>query len=260
MKLKTRYNHIKGCLYLLLLLALPLFSMGNDKNKLFEQGNTYYAKGQYQQAVTAYQQILNGGYQSAIVYYNLGNAYFKLDDIPSALLYYEKAHKLVPNDEDISANIRFVNSKTTDKLEPIPEFFVTKWWHGFILIFSISTLAILSVLFLLAGSLFLILYLFTNSESLKRSAFYTAVTILIMGLVTLFMGNRQVNYFDTHHQAIIFGSSVTVKSTPDAAAMPLFVIHEGTKVNVLQTNSNWIEIELPNGNAGWIATSDAKAI
>ena len=260
MKLKPRYNPIKRGLYLLLLLALPLFSLADTNGSLFEKGNTAYAKAQYQQAVQTYQQILGDGYQSAAIYFNLGNAYYKLGDIPSALLYYEKAHKLSPGDEDINFNIQLVNLKTADKLEQAPDFFVTQWWDGFILLLSANTLSALSILFIIVGFLILILYLFTKSASVKRSSFYTGIVAIFLGLIFIFIANRQEYYFSSHHQAIIFGSSVTAKSTPDDNAKPLFVVHEGTKVNVIQKNDVWIEIELPNGNAGWIAAGDAKDI
>jgi tetratricopeptide (TPR) repeat protein len=258
MKLKKKYNRLKSGLYLLLLLALPVCSYGSDA--AFEKGNQQYAIGQYQQAVQSYLQVLNGDYQSATVYFNLGNAYFKLGDVPSALLYYEKAHKLSPGDEDINFNIRFANSKTTDKLEQVPEFFVTAWWHNFILCFSANTLAILSVLLLLAGFGLLALYIFTDSATLKKSSFFTGLSCIGVGLIFIFMANRQAYYFNSHHQAIVFTSSVTAKSSPDAKAKPLFVVHEGTKVTVTKTNDIWIEVELPNGNAGWIAASDVKEI
>jgi len=260
MKLKTRYNPLKHGLYLLLLLALPLFSLGNDNTALFEKGNAAYAKAQYQQAEKSYQQIIDNGYESAAVYFNLGNAYYKTGDIPSALLYYEKAHKLAPGDEDISFNIRFANSKTSDKVEPAPEFFATQWWHNFILFYSASTLATLSIIFILLGFGVLILYLFTASILLKKASFFTGVIMAFVGIVMVFIINRQITYFSNHHQAIIFSSTVTVKSTPDASAKPLFVVHEGTKVTIMQTNNSWIEVELPNGNAGWIATTDVKEI
>jgi len=261
MKLKIKYNRLKSGLYLLLFLALPIFSYGSDATTaLFTKGNQQYAKGQYQQAVQSYQQILNDGYQSAIIYFNLGNAYYKLDDIPSAILYFEKAHKLNPGDEDINFNIKLANSKTTDKIIPLPEFFVTSWWHSFILCFSAGTLAALSVLFLLAGFGILVLYLFTNSTSIKKLSFYSGIISICIGAVVIFIANRQVDYFNHHHQAIVFSSSVTAKSSPDAAGKAMFVVHEGTKVSVMETNANWIEIELPNGSAGWIAATDVREI
>lgn len=261
MKLKIKYNRLKSGLYLLLFLALPVFSYGSDATTaLFQKGNQQYAKGQYQQAVQSYQQILNEGYQSAIIYFNLGNAYYKLDDIPSAILYYEKAHKINPSDGDINFNIKLANSKTTDKIIPLPEFFVTAWWHSFILCFSASTLAAVSILLLLIGFGVLILYLFTNSVAIKKSSFYSGIILICIGIIVIFIANRQVSYFNNHHQAIIFSSSVTAKSSPDNAGKPMFVVHEGTKVNVMESNADWIEIELPNGSAGWIASTDVKEI
>jgi tetratricopeptide (TPR) repeat protein len=261
MKLKIKYNRLKSGWYLLLLLSLPTLSFGSDATTtLFAKGNQQYAKGQYQQAEQSYLQIVNDGYQSAAVYYNLGNVYYKLDDIPSALLYFEKAHKLNPGDEDINSNIRLARSKTTDKLDQVPEFFVTAWWHSFILSLSANTLGVLSVLLFLAGFAVLILYIFTHSVSIKKASFFTGIVLICFGLITIFIANRQVYYFNNHHQAIIFTSSVTAKSSPDGNAKPLFVVHEGTKVDIMQTDNNWIEVELPNGNAGWITASDVKQI
>lgn len=260
MRSKRRFNGVLGSLCLLMLLALPLFSMADDNSSLYAQGNAAYTKGQYQQAANDYQKIVDAGYQSVEVYFNLGNAYYRLGDIPSAILYYEKAHKLAPSDEDVNFNIHYANARTSDKLEQAPEFFVTKWWEGFILFFSVNTLAVLSILCMLGGCAVLILYLFTNSFVVKRSSFYAGIVAILLGIVFVFMANQQERYFAGHQQAIIFGNSVTAKSTPDANGKPLFIVHEGTKVNVLQQNDTWMEVELPNGNAGWIAVTDAKDI
>ena len=261
MKLKIKYNQLIRGLYLLLLLALPLFSFGDDKtDALFVKGNQLYAKGEYPQAVQDYQQILNEGYQSAVVYYNTGNAYYKMDDMPSAILYYEKAHKLAPNDEATSINIQLANLKIADKIEAQQEFFVNRWWHNFILVLPAGKLAGLSTIFFIAGFGLLIWYLFTGSYLIKKAAFFTGVVIILAGIIFSFMANRQLSYFDGHHQAIVFSSSVIVKGSPDLNGKPLFVIHGGLKVSITQTNQNWIEIQLPNGNSGWITVDNVKDI
>jgi tetratricopeptide (TPR) repeat protein len=261
MKLKIKYSRLKSGLYLLLFISLPLFSFGDDATTaLFAKGNKEYDGGYYQQAAKTYQQILDGGYQSAAVYFNLGNTYYKLDDIPSALLYFEKAHKISPGDEDINFNIRLARSKTTDKLDQVPEFFVTAWWHSFILLLSANTLALIGILLFLAGFGILIIYIFTGSTGIKKTSFFSGIILLCLGSVAIFLANRQANYFNNHHQAIVFTSSVTAKSSPDIAGKPLFVVHEGTKVEVMKTKDSWIEVELPNGNAGWISASDVKEI
>jgi tetratricopeptide (TPR) repeat protein len=260
MKLKTSYNLIRRGIYLFVLLFLPLFSWSNDYGTHYKKANDQYKNAQYQDAIKSYEQILDAGYKQEMVYFNLGNAYFKLGDIPSALLYYEKAHKLAPGDEDINFNIYFANSKTADKVEPEPVFFVTQWWHSIILFFSIGTLSALSVLSFIVGSGLLILYLFSNVIALKKLAFYTGTLVLISGLLFVFISNRQAHYFNDHQQAIIFSGSVNVRSGPGDQAAALFVLHDGTKVNVLDTNNGWIKIQLANGNEGWIQQSDIKEI
>ena len=144
MRLKISYKRSRQVICLLVLLSLPLFSWSNDYGALYKKANEQYKKAQYQDAVKSYSQILDAGCQDEAVYFNLGNAYFKLGDIPSALLNYEKAHKLAPGDDDVNFNIYFANSKTADKVEPEPEFFVTQWWHSIMLSFSVNTLSILS--------------------------------------------------------------------------------------------------------------------
>ena len=260
MKLKISYNPIRQGLFLLSLLSLPLISWSSDYSTLYKNGNEHYKKAQYQAAIKSYQQILDDGYKSEAVYFNLGDAYFKLGDIPSALLYYEKAHKLAPGDEDINFNIYFASSKTTDKVEPNPEFFVTRWWYSCILFFSLDTLSLLSVVFFIAGSGLLVLYLFATIVSLKKSSFYTGILMLFAGLLFVFIANRQQHYFNDHHQAIIFSGSVSVKSAPGEQAGILFVLHDGTKVNILDNNNSWIKIQLANGIEGWIQQSDVKEI
>lgn len=242
-------------------MLLPLASFCKDEpTALFEKGNAAYAKGNYPEAVKDYQQVVDGGYHSASVYFNLGNAYYKTGELAPAILYYEKARKLSPGDEDINFNIRLANSKTTDKVDEAPEFFIARWWHAFILSFSTGTLGVISVLLFLSGSAALIIYFFAAAINLKKAAFYSAVILFLIGSTTVFMANRQVNYFDAHRQAIVFNSSVTAKSSPTAQAGNLFVVHDGTKVNVLEENNGWMKVRLANGNEGWVLAGDIRVI
>ena len=255
-----KFNRLKHIAYLILVLLLPMFSFGNDQAALFANGNAAYAKGQFKMAIDDYLKIVDSGYQSAAVYFNLGNAYFKTGDVSSALLYYEKAHKLAPGDEDINANIQFANTKTTDKIEETPEFFVNRWWRSFTLAFSLNLLSVLSILLILLGSGALVAYFFANSPSIKRASFYSAMLLFILGVFTVFIGGVQSSYFSNNQQAIIFSNSVNVKSGPVEKSGTLFVLHDGTKVNILENSDDWIKIRLANGNEGWIKTPDVKKI
>src|ERR1700743_3292305 len=180
MKLKKSYKPLRHYTCLLLLLSFPLLSWRSDFGTIYKQANDQYKKGQYPEAIKLYSQILNSGYQSEAVYFNLGNAYFKSGDVPSALLYYEKAHKLAPGDDDVNFNIYFANSKTTDQVEPAPEFFVMQWGHSIILFFSRGTLSVLSILCFIVGSGLLVVYLFINAVTLKNMSFFAGITLLFL--------------------------------------------------------------------------------
>lgn len=256
MTLKIRYNHI---ICLLALMTLPAWCLAN-KQTWFETGNQQYARGQYNAAITSYQHLLSAGSQSAELYYNLGNAYYKSNENAQAILYYEKAHKLSPGDEDININLEFARLKTVDKIEQAPKFFLARWWNGFILSISLHTLAILSIVFFVLGAGALIIYLFAGSVGVKKASFYTGLGLFGAGLIFILMANRQIVYFNNHREAVIFSGSVTIKGGPSNAAKNLFVLHDGTKVSVLETNNGWLKIRLPNGSEGWIANTDVKEI
>lgn len=260
MKLNPGYKFPGMLLCLLMITAfLPSFA-GSSEDQLFEKGNAAYAKGRYTDAISSYRQIVDRGYESAAVYFNLGNAYYKSDDNTRALLYYEKALKLSPRDEDIFISLQFARRKTADKIEEAPQFFITRWWYAFILALPLPVLAILSVLFILLSSAALITYLFAGSVKLKKTAFYSGLFLFCTGLIFIFMANRTSSYFRSHREAIIFTNSVLVKSAPGVSAKNLFVLHDGTKVSVIGNRDGWMKIRLPNGNEGWIAVSDAREI
>ncbi|QJD98304.1 tetratricopeptide repeat protein [Mucilaginibacter robiniae] len=243
-------------------MVLPLLSLAANPatEAAFAKGNSAYAKKHYNEAISFYKQIVDEGYQSVAVYYNLGNAYYRNGDIAWAMLYYEKAYKLSPGDEAIKVNLQFARQKTADKLDPEPEFFITRWWHAFILAFSLHALAVLSIVYVLLGFALLSYYLFAGTVLLKKASFYSGLVLIGLGFISIFIANRQLHYFNHHHEAIIFGGAVAVKSTPATAAKSLLVLHDGTKVGVLNNQNGWMKIKLPNGNEGWVAYNNVKQI
>lgn len=258
---KTMRNLLKYNLGVLLF-VLPFFTIAKEINAeaLLKQGNAAYAKNAYKEAAQAYQQVLDAGYQSAAVYFNLGNANYKLSEMPDAILNYEKALKLSPGDADIRLNLQLANLKITDRIETIPEFFLTKWWKAFVFFFPLSTLAVLTVTCFIAGFALLIAYLFLIAVSPKKLAFYAGVTILALGLVFLILTAVQSHDLDVSRQGIVFAGATDVKSGPDTRQKTLFVIHEGTKVTIQEKEGNWIKVVLENGNGGWITFADVKEI
>jgi tetratricopeptide (TPR) repeat protein len=253
-------KRLKQTFFLLVWIILPLLSFGNDQpDALFAKANGYYARAQYKEALATYQKIIAAHEHSAAVYFNMGNASYKLGDIPSALLYYEKAHQLSPNDDDINANIRLANSKTRDKIEDVPEFFLDRWWETIFLGFSANTFALSSLLSVLLGSAFLIIYFFAYRRAVKKSSFFAAITCFILSIFSIFLLSQQINYFK-QRQGIVFSSPVYVKSAPAEQSRDLFLIHDGTKVMILEDHKEWLRVRLANGNEGWIKASDLKVI
>lgn len=247
---------------LLLMFVLPLFSLGNEQAAadLFKKGNEAYAKARYEEALQSYQQVIESGYQSAAVYFNLGNVNYKLGNMPSAILNYEKAYKLNPADADVKLNLQLANLKITDKIETIPEFFLTSWWKELVSLLSVSAWSVLSVVCMLMGFLLLVVYLFSVRIGLKKPAFYGGLALCLMGLIGLIMASIQQHDVTNRNEAIVFTGTVNVKSGPADGQKTLFVIHEGTKVSIQEKDSNWIKVELPNGNVGWIAATAVKEI
>ncbi|MHA4896164.1 tetratricopeptide repeat protein [Pedobacter sp. PWIIR3] len=245
----------------ILLLLLPFVCAASENSAaIFNDANTAYTKGQYELALKRYQQLLDSGFNSKEVYYNLGNANYKLNNFAPAILNYEKAYKLAPGDEDIQMNLRLANLKITDKIEAVPEFFLKKWWIGFITSFSLQLWSALGVMFFLLGFALMIVYLFSLQLAVKRTSFYSGLTLILVGLICLGIASAQDNYFEQHKEAIVFNGVVNVKSAPNEKQKTLFIVHEGTKVRITDSRSEWVKIELPNGNVGWMEELALKKI
>jgi len=226
----------------------------------FQQANQYYLNEDYQHALESYQQILQSGYESAELYYNMGNAYYKLNKIPSAILYYEKALVLKPNDEDIRFNLSLANQLTTDKIETLPQFFISRWYRSLTGLLDEKGWSWISIA---AFLLFMIslMFLLQNRSYRFRKIFFTGTVMFFIIALFSFTSARKQFLRRIHPQyAIIFAPSITTKSTPDEGGTDLFILHEGTKVHIEDQIGNWIEIKMADGNSGWIPEKTLRVI
>jgi len=243
------------------LLLLPVFAAAAEHpDSLFAQGNRLYAAGDYEGAATRYETLVNDGYAEAAVYYNLGNAHFKLNNLASSILYYEKARKLAPGDPDIRKNLAFVNLGITDRIQPLPEFFIDSWWRGLLFSASLTTWSAIAVVCWLVAFGLLIVYLYTWKPRLKRAAFYSGVATAALALLLLMVAYSQHRMRIDDDSAIVFSSQATVRSAPSDSEKTLFVIHEGTKVEIMERVADWLRVSLPNGHEGWIEAEAVKRI
>jgi len=220
--------------------------------KLLKQANKAYTDGQFQKAVEMYEKLVNAGFSAEELYYNLGNAYYRVGDYKAAILNYERAKLLDPDNEDIETNLEFSQRYVQDKIETVPRFFLMDWLDDFNNLFSEKGWAVLSIITFIGCLLLVISFLFTKSFSIKKLSFYFSVIVLFISLVSFYNSYRQ-NYKATHHNtAIVFSPAVTVKSSPHEGGTDLFIIHEGLKVTITDSAEGWKEIKLSDGKVGWL--------
>jgi tetratricopeptide (TPR) repeat protein len=238
---------------LLLCIGSFAFSQQNDHyEELFQEANNIYASENYDSAKYAYEAIIATGAISTELYYNTANCYYKLKTYPSAVLYYEKALKLNPTDEDIKFNLDVANQHITDKIEALPTIFYVSWWNNIVNILNLSMWTKMSIYTAIIICISLALFFIIQSEQLKKLSFYSTLFFAFNFIISYSAANTAKNRIEIANTAIVFAPSLNVKSAPSSNGTKLFVIHEGTKVNIIQVNNNWVEISLADGNIGWV--------
>lgn len=249
---------MKKLLYILILLV-SFSSIGQNIN-LFEQGKELYKNGKYQQAVTAWMQILEKGEHSAELYFNLGNAQYKLNHIGPSIYYYEKALQLSPNDADIKNNLAFAENARIDSIEPLPKTVFSKWYTSISSIFTFNGWAILAIGFSIFFVVLFLFYYFAFSERLKRLFFVSSMFAGFLLIASLTMAFFTYGDYTKNQPAVIFASEIEIKTAPTMGSDVAFVLHEGTKVQILAQDGNWYRITLADGKDGWIPATDLKQL
>jgi tetratricopeptide (TPR) repeat protein len=226
----------------------------------FERANQLYRDGKFQDAVEMYEQIDKNGFESPSLYYNMGNAFFKLNDVPRAILAYERAKRLSPGDEDILYNLRLANLRVIDKIEPVPKLFFIEWWNSFVNLTSASNWAVI-IIFLLWVSVVSVAGLLLIRRAVLQRIFLllTLAGIFLVIISSVCMYQRFSNE-KSLTQAIIVQQTVSVKSAPDDKSTDLFVLHEGVKVELLDYVAKWYKIKLLDGKIGWLAEGTIEVI
>ncbi len=227
---------------------------------LWDAGNAAYAQAEYRQAIAYYDSIQTLGYTGHKLFYNLGNAYFKDGKTGKAILNYERALSLRPTDDDVRHNLAIANGYVKDKIENVPEFFLSTWVRSLRMSLSSNAWAAVSLMFFALTLASALLYLLSGKFLMRKAGFYTAIVSLALFIVVLSFAaaeRRQILYPD---RAIVMQGAVSVKSSPDNGSKELFIIHEGTKVKVVREVGQWKEITIADGNMGWINSQAIEMI
>ena len=236
------------------------FSPLRAQNVTKAEADSAYARQQYQQAIRDYEALLTEGV-SAELYYNLGNAYYRSENITRAIINYERALLLSPGDGDIRHNLRIARQKTVDKVVPSSEFFVVTWYRALSNLMGVDSWGWMALVTLALGLLLMLLYLFSSRVALQKVGFFGTVVMVALFLLSSLFAYQQKRMLSHRTGAIITQSAVTVKSTPAANGTELFVLHEGTRVDIIDdTMKDWKEVRLPDGKEGWMETKAMEVI
>jgi tetratricopeptide (TPR) repeat protein len=250
--------------YLFIALLIPLLTSGavaqESVTGKFNQGVTYFSAGTYNEALKSWTEVYNTGYRSASLCYNIGNAYFKLNNIPQAILFYERAYLLKPADEDINYNLQIARTLIVDRFQEIPDLFFVKWYNFVSLFLSSNLWAKISIISFILSLLFLSLYIYSSKYRQKIIGFWFAATLFVLAIGSLVFSARNKYLVYDSHKAIITTPMISGKSSPDSSGTDLFVLHEGTKVSVEDAVGEWLEIRLSDGNKGWVPLNSLNII
>lgn len=248
---------------LLLICALVLASSGvqakTEPEQWFERANALYNEGNYDSAMVLYERILTADVESVPLYFNMGNAYYKMREYPMAIYCYEKALKLDPGNDDVSNNLAIANLAIVDKVEPVPQSFIVKGWNGLKSWLSSDQWAYVS---LAAFALLLIaigLFLRARKMGLRKLGFFGGLAMIVLFGLSVLLAYQLKKVALTEDQAIVMSPTVTVKSSPSPTSVDLFVLHEGTKISLLDEADGWCKIKIANGSVGWLQSDLMRA-
>lgn len=246
----------KALLLLVLMAMLPLWADAITK----QNADNEYKKGNYQQAIKDYQELLRKGV-SAEIYYNLGNAYFRTQDITHAVLSYERALMLSPGNKDIRFNLEFARARTIDKITPENEMFFVTWYKALVNFTSVDNWAKAGIASIIVALLLVLVFLFGPSVRSRKVGFFGAAAFLILFLLCNLFAYQQEQELVNRKGAIVISSSVNVKKTPAANSSDAFILHEGTRVDITDKGmKNWRGIRVADGREGWVMTSQLEEI
>lgn len=224
------------------------------------EGDSAYVNNDFASAIQIYESLLQKG-EAPEIYYNLGNSYYKMDDIARAILNYERALLLSPGNADIRANLEIARSKAIDKVTPIPEIFFVTWIKSLVNSQSSDAWARTGIVSFLLFLVSLAIFLFTQHIKWKKVGFSASVLLLVVTVLSNVFASQQKNFLTERNDAIILSPSVTVRSTPSESGTSLFILHEGRKVEIKDNSMReWKEIRLEDGKVGWVPASSVEVI
>lgn len=248
-------------IFTFILLAFSFVHMyADEKGELWAKANDAYSMGQYETALADYRQIEDAGYESYKLYYNMGNAYYKTDNMGKAILYYEKALKLNPAGKDAMNNLQIAKLRTLDKIDVLPEFIIGTWVKDIRNMMSSNGWGYTAVGLLVLVCVLLLLFKFAPTTGGRKLSFVLACVAFLFFIFSLmFAVNLRVKA-NSDDFAVVMVPVSNVKSAPNSTGNNLFILHEGSKVEILEQAGKWCRIEISDGRQGWLESDDVEVI
>ncbi len=248
------------CLFSMQAWAKTAYTETSAADSVLQLAATAYSESRFNDAAALYEQVLANYGISAKVYYNLGNAYYKSGSVAPAILNYERALLLKPGDADVRFNLELARSRVVDKIEPLGEFLLVRWYNSLGNLLDSNSWAYISLGLFVLFTACLFVYFFARKSSLKKSSFFVGILVIFFSIFALLYSARQRDAIIHPDKAIVFSESVTVKSSPDQSGTDLFLLHEGSTLSIKSKLGDWCEIELEDGNVGWIESKHIEII
>ena len=245
----------KSLLFILLFFSTVFY--GND---LLQKAEMAYDSKKYKEAIENYEKLVNGGYKSYQLFFNLGNSYYRNNEVGKAIYYYELARKLEPNDEDVRINLTKASARTIDKIDSKENFFINAVKTNVLSTFSTNTWAWFSIVTLFLAAVLFFIFITIGNVAAKRVSFLFSSVFLVLFFVTYFLGYSAVQSKHQNKFAIILSREVKIMNEPTVSGTTKFSLHEGTKIRVVENNGDWVLIKLDNGNEGWAKLVDVGII
>jgi tetratricopeptide (TPR) repeat protein len=252
---------MKKIFFGLFVFSICHFSYGQESpNAIFERAYEHFLKSDFEEANELFLSLVDDGYVSHALYYNLASSYFKNDDFANAMLWFERAKRLNPSDEDTDFNINVTKYKLVDKIEAVPDLFFIRWFKSFVNLQSERSWAYFSLIFFFMVFVFTALFLITSNYSFRKYSFYLTFLFLLFFIGSTMAAFSQKSYQNRTDEAIVMTERIEIKSSPDEASSDLFIIHSGVKVRIIDQIGDWVEVKIPNGDKGWLLKSNLEVI
>lgn len=247
-------------IYGILVALLVCFNIQANENFELIKAEEAYAASDYDKALEIYKSVLDKGYESADLYYNVANCFYRKGELAPSILNYERALRIDPSHEDAKHNLSLAESKTVDNIDTLGRVFLVDWWNSFSNLTSADSWAFISIVLFIITIVSLSVYIFVRKIWVRKLGFSVAVIALFFTIISFCSAYTRYNVETSKNQAIVFSQTVTIKSSPDNSGNNLFILHEGTKVNIKSRLGEWVEIITSDGNSGWLPANAIEVI